>query len=161
MCRSFGLFGREKLRPCIQSGMPDGRRFLRVLVYFAWSRRPLMEDFASAYVCSPWRVSRIRPSPRGRKILCSVTCLMSFCLSLRVQLKCRIAATRVPFWPDRPLGSEPTWPPLHTVHRAQSTAHHNLVAQVSAAPLLCQTNAWAPAPNAVCTCPETTSRGGE
>lgn len=94
-------------------------------------------------------------------VLCSVTHLMSFCLSLRLQLKCRIAATWVPFWPDRPLGSEPTWPHLHTVHRAQSTAHHNLVAQVSVVPLLCPTSAWAPAPNAVCTCPETASRGGE
>lgn len=126
-------------------------------------RRPLMEGFARAYVCSPWRVSRIRPSVPfpGQEVLCSITHLMSFCLSLRLQLKCRIAATWVPFWPDRPLGSEPTWPHLCTVHRAQSTAHHNLVAQVSAIPLLCPTSAWAPAPNAVCTCPETASRGGE
>lgn len=51
--------------------------------------------------------------PRG-------TCLMRFCLSLRLQLKYRIIATWVPFWPDRPLGSEPTWPHLHTVHITQS-----------------------------------------
>lgn len=87
---------------------------------------------------------------------------MRFCSFLRVQLKCNVVPTSVPFWPGRhlpTLGLEASRPYLYS-NTAQH--HHNLATQTSAVPLLCQTNVWGPADlHAACTCPKAASRGGE